>query len=209
MAPDLGQFIEALLQKGLEHLGASSAAHGHPVLRPQCRAAIEGLWPRRRALARLLRRAPRMQRIDRMSPGASPRLSPLDHATLDLHVAASTAARALLDQDGAEWRDLERGARAQAGLPWAPTPGLCAQAVRCAIEHATADADVRLALMQISVAVVMPEYVALCDRLLARRSRNAQLLVSSGPLPARAPSPSRPAVEAAMPRGAFDALLAA
>jgi hypothetical protein len=208
-APELGRFIEALLQKGLENLCTNPVAHRDPVLIQQCREAIETLWPRRRALARLLGRAPRMQRIDRQTPGASPRLSPLDYATLDLHVAASTAARALLDQIGAGWRDLERGARAHAGLPWAPTPGPCAQAVRCAIEHATQDAEVRLALMQISIAVVMPEYVALCDRLLASRGRNCQLFVSSIPLSGRACSPSRPAAEAVIPRGAFDELLAA
>lgn len=208
-ASELGRFIEALLQKGLEHLCANSGAPMDPVLRQPCREAIESLWPRRRALARLLGRAPRMQRIDRLTPGASPRLSPLDHATVDLHIAASTAARALLGQMGAEWRDLERGSRAQARLPWPPTPGLCAQAVRCAIEHATGDDDVRLALMQLSIAIVMPEYVALCDRLLASRGREGQLLVSSSPLAGRAPLPSRPAVDAASPRGAFEKLRAA
>jgi hypothetical protein len=95
-------------------------------------------------------------------------LSPLDHATLAMHVAASKAARASLDQAGADWRDLEQAAPVDgaARVPWPPTPGLFAQAVRNTIEHATDDDGLRLALMELAIAIVVPEYVAVCTGLL-------------------------------------------
>ena len=125
------------------------------------------------------------------------RLSPLDNATLGLHLAASRAARALLDQAGAEWRDLEQAAHTESanGLPWPPTPGLFAQAVRSAVEYATDDSELRLALMEIGIAAMVPEYVALCSGLLTGTYAAVQpspLQVAGAAAPETVPGPAAP-----------------
>ncbi|MGM9489305.1 hypothetical protein [Ideonella sp. YS5] len=188
-APPLGPFIKRLLQGSLVHLHGSAGAGLEPTLRQACTRAIEGLWPRRRALRRLLRRPPLLHKLDCNLGEGSPRLTLLDHATLGLHLAASKAARALLDQAGADWRDLEQAAHLEgaARTPWPPTPGLFAQAVRNTIEHATDDDGLRLALMELAIAIVVPEYVALCTGLL----RGGAALALESPPQGFAPPPHR------------------
>lgn len=74
----------------------------------------------------------------------------------------------MLDQAGAEWRDLEQAVHAKGAArpPWPPTPGLYAQAVRSAIEYASDDSELRLVLMELAIAIVVTEYVDLCSGLL-------------------------------------------
>jgi hypothetical protein len=163
--PEPGEFIKLLLRKGLVHVCGQAGAGMEPLVRQRCRQALEGLWPRHRALARLLRRPPRPLRRD----GDIPRLSPLDNATLVLHQTASKAARALLDRVDADWRDLEPAAahgERTARAPWPPTPSLYAQAIRRTIEYAADHSELRLALMEIAIAIAVPEYVTLCTRVL-------------------------------------------
>jgi hypothetical protein len=191
--PEPGQLIKLLLRKGLVHVCGHAGAGMAPVVRLRCREALDGLWPRRHALARLLRRPPRLLRRGEL--GSAPRLSLLDNATLALHQAASRAARGLLDQADAEWHDLEPAAQAAgaARTPWPPTPGMYAQAVRCAVEYATPDGELRLALMELAIAVAVPEYVALCTRVLMARQ---------APLPYGTAAPAEAGAAEALPASA-------
>jgi hypothetical protein len=199
-AHELGSFIKVLLQEGLAHLNDSPAAAMEATLLQRCRQALEGLRPRRRALTRLLQRPPRLQKMAPQACGHQ-RLSALDNATLALHLAASTAARALLDRADAEWRDLEPAIHGEgaARLPWPPPPGLYAQVVRCTIEYATPDSELRLALMELCTAVAVPQYAALCTRRLI--AKGAVLQMPALPAaPVAAPKPvSMPAVVSSSP----------
>lgn len=167
-APDLGAFVRLMLHKTLAHVDSAACPGMAPALRQGCKQALQRLWQRRRPLARLLGQPPRVSQCHAGAADAGTRLSTLDHATVGLHLAASRAARALREQVPPPWRHLDEAANGDAGprLPWPPTPGLFAQAARCAIEHATPDEALRLAMMEHSIAVLVPEYVALCRRVL-------------------------------------------
>lgn len=177
--PEPCEFIKLLLRKCLVHVCGHAGAGMAPGVRLRCRDALEGLWPRRRALARLLRRPPRPLRRDGDS---SRRPSRLDNATVVLHQAASTAARALLDRVDADWRDLEPAADV-AGVthaPWPPTPSQYAHAMRCTVEYATDDSELRLALMEVAIDSAVAEYVTLCTRVLMTRRDRVQAPLARG-----------------------------
>ena len=188
-AHELGPFIKALLHEGLARLNDSPASTMEPTWLQRGRQALEGLRPRRRAVTRLLQRPARLQKMAPQACGRQ-RLSALDNATLALHLAVSKAARALLDRADAEWRDLEPTIQGEgaARLPWPPPPGLYAQVVRCTIEYATPDSELRLALMELCMAVAVPQYAALCTRRLIAKGA----VVHVPALPADAVAAAKP-----------------
>jgi hypothetical protein len=101
-----------------------------------------------------------------VAPAGNPRQwTFVTEQALELDVAMADVARTLPDVTEDEWLDLHSQAQRAAGeraVPpaWPPAPTVCAAAIRWAVENASAELPVRLALLRIGGKVLAPLLLA-------------------------------------------------
>lgn len=195
-ADELPRFVYACLAGGLAELQDTPLPD--PLLRRKCQHALERLWMRRGAVARALSLPPRPAAAQPPRARGIKDWTLVDESTIELNIATAHLVRALLDAAECEWREPTLGAEAApepGGPAWPPEPVRCAAGLRWAVQQASDEHDVRLALMRLALRLLPVQFAAACRRQLARLAdADADAaLPGADATPPRAPAVAAPA----------------
>ncbi|WP_341890711.1 hypothetical protein [Variovorax sp. YR752] len=142
--------VREVLEAGLVQLAAGSATSTDVDLRIECRTALERLWDRRDALARVLQRL----------PGSGPTVSGRQRDTQsgELHEATMQAAQALSDAARAALPARQQ-VEVSAGEEWPYSPERWASALRHITERSSSRHAVRIELLRFGATLLSPLFV--------------------------------------------------
>jgi|GEM_PF-3835716 len=168
---DIAVLLNSTIAGALAELQREPCAIMGTALRWQCLEAVQLLWQRRDALARVLAQPSRRG----ATPGEA--VGDIEYWTLiaDQTVELGTAFIASFEAIEAEWRELQTTARQrpaaahalQSHAPWPPAPNACAAALWWVVGHASHNDDVRLELMRLGTKLLVPRFIELCRQQLA------------------------------------------
>lgn len=193
-ADELPRFVYACLADGLAEL--QNGAVPDPVERRKCQDALERLWMRRAAMVRALLLPPRPAAAQPTRARGIKDWTLVDESTIELNITTAHLVRALLDAAESEWRELTLGAEAapEPGVPaWPPEPVRCAAGLRWAVQQASDEHGVQLALMRLALRLLPVQFAAACRRQLARLADADAALPGPDAAPPRAPAVAAPA----------------
>ncbi|MBW8830058.1 MAG: hypothetical protein JF606_11590 [Burkholderiales bacterium] len=180
---DIAVLLNSTIAGALAELQREPSASLGGALRWQCLEAVQLLWQRRDALARVLSQPPRRRATSGESSGDIDYWTLIAEQTVELGTAFLTSFEAI----EVEWRELQITARQSPAAgdarppqaPWPPAPNACAAALWWVVGHASHNDDVRLELMRLGTRLLVPRFIELCRQQLSSTQTSPVVRIES------------------------------